>query len=353
MKKHFILIFAMVMMSNIVIWGQSIGKAKLLTGNGNETVAIEGEKLTAFANDYLKAIERADAERIFSYMNPIFVRKLGGRKNAIRFIKDDLNKIPQSAKSIPAELVDTNLIRIGEEPFNRIAIKIHSSNSNANERSTIDGFLIPIPYTKNNRQGVYFLHTEGILTSFTPSNCGLSYPSKIKAGGGNGSGSGNGNGSGAGSGVGSGSGTGNGSGVGTGAENGIGSGSGRGSGDGGGQSQSTSDSPAPPIPVDPEKTAGIQILSKPRPRYSFLAVLNNVQGSTMLRVTFLANGQIGTISPVKDLPCGLTLLAIEAARQIKFTPAMREGEPYSVVKAVQYNFTIYSSGPGKFEDLLN
>ncbi len=152
-------------------------------------------------------------------------------------------------------------------------------------------------------------------------------------------------GSGSGGGIGEGRGTGAGNGRGTGEGNGIGSGSGNGNGDGNGDGDGSggrrrvTNNPPPERPSGP--TTGIQIRSKPRPGYTDTARQNNVQGTVMLRVTFQANGTIGSISPIKGLPNGLTEKAIAAARQISFSPAMRNGQPYSVTKSIQYNFTIY------------
>lgn len=85
----------------------------------------------------------------------------------------------------------------------------------------------------------------------------------------------------------------------------------------------------------------LQIISKPRAVYTDEAQTNNVQGKVVLRVTFMANGQIGAISVVLGLPDGLTEQAIDAAKEIKFKPAKRKGIPYSVTKPVEYTFTIY------------
>lgn len=154
-------------------------------------------------------------------------------------------------------------------------------------------------------------------------------------------------GKGSGGGMGSGRGTGQGSGIGTGEGSGIGSGSGSGIGDGIGDGKGSgsgkSDPPAPPRKPDPPvgPSSPIQIISKPRAGYTDLARTNNVEGSVMLRVTFLSNGQIGGISPVKTLPNGLTEKAIAAARQIQFKPALKNGQPQTVTKRIQYNFTIY------------
>ena len=151
----------------------------------------------------------------------------------------------------------------------------------------------------------------------------------------NGTGSGGGQGSGTGTGQGSGRGTGAGSGDGSGSGSGLGSGngSGTGSGDGG--------SPPPPPARPVGVTAGLKIISKPRPGYTDAARQNNIQGTVILRVTFLASGQIGSISSVKGLPNGLTEQAIAAARRISFEPAKRDGQGQSVTKQIEYSFSIY------------
>ena len=88
-------------------------------------------------------------------------------------------------------------------------------------------------------------------------------------------------------------------------------------------------------------TSNLKIISKPRPKYTDLAGQNYVQGNVVLRVTFLANKQIGEISTITSLPYGLTEEAINAAKMIKFEPAMKRGKVIAVRKTVSYNFTIY------------
>lgn len=150
----------------------------------------------------------------------------------------------------------------------------------------------------------------------------------------NGTGSGGGQGSGVGTGQGSGRGTGAGSGTGSGFGSGLGTGNGNGTGGGDGDT-------GPPPPVKVGVTSAIKILSKPRPGYTDAARQNNIQGTVILRVTFLASGQVGSISPVKGLPNGLTEQAIAAARRINFEPAMRNGSPQTVTKQIEYSFSIY------------
>lgn len=80
---------------------------------------------------------------------------------------------------------------------------------------------------------------------------------------------------------------------------------------------------------------------KPKPSYTDSARQNKVQGRLQLRVTFLANGGIGSISAVTELPQGLTEQAIMAAQKIVFIPAKRKGVNVNMTKLVEYSFTIY------------
>lgn len=155
-------------------------------------------------------------------------------------------------------------------------------------------------------------------------------------------------GTGRGGGQGSGVGTGQGSGRGTGAGSGIGSGMGSGVGDGIGDGRGTGrqdsrDAPPPPPvkkePVGPPEP--LRILSKPRPNYTDAARTNNVQGVVRLRVTFNANGTIGSITPVSGLGYGLTEAAIAAARGIRFEPAKKGGQAVATTKVVEFNFALY------------
>ncbi len=93
------------------------------------------------------------------------------------------------------------------------------------------------------------------------------------------------------------------------------------------------------VPLRP--TGALRILSKPSAPYTPIARSNGVNGTVMLRVTFLASGQIGTVEVIKGLPDGLTERAIAAARRIRFEPEVRNGRPVSVAKRVEYSFKLY------------
>lgn len=150
----------------------------------------------------------------------------------------------------------------------------------------------------------------------------------------NGTGTGGGQGNGTGTGQGSGRGTGAGSGTGSGYGSGLGNGNGSGTGSG-------DDGDSGPPPAVARVTTPFKINSKPRPGYTDAARQNNIQGTVILRVTFLGNGSIGSISPVKGLPNGLTEQAIAAARRISFEPQKINGIGQSVTKQIEYSFSIY------------
>lgn len=88
-------------------------------------------------------------------------------------------------------------------------------------------------------------------------------------------------------------------------------------------------------------TSPLQITSRPRPDYTDAARRNQITGVVRLRVTFLASGEIGSVTPVSGLPNGLTEKAMAAALNIRFEPATVNGQPVTVTKIIEYSFSIY------------
>lgn len=120
---------------------------------------------------------------------------------------------------------------------------------------------------------------------------------------------------------------------------GIGTGSGIGSGSGTVTSGITTGLPA--AAQKPSTMTPLKLLSKPRPAYTEMARFYEISGTIITRVTFLASGEIGAVTPITSLPFGLTQRAIEAAKSIRFEPMTRDGNPINVVKQVEYSFLIY------------
>ena len=91
----------------------------------------------------------------------------------------------------------------------------------------------------------------------------------------------------------------------------------------------------------PEVTQRARVISKPEPQYTEAARKNQVTGSVVLSVIFSESGEVTGIRAIKTLPDGLTERAIAAARQIRFVPAIRNGQSVSVYMQLEYNFNLY------------
>lgn len=91
----------------------------------------------------------------------------------------------------------------------------------------------------------------------------------------------------------------------------------------------------------PSDRKPLRIISKPRAKYTDEAESRCIQGTVVLRVTFFANGKVGNFKIIEGLDYGLSEQAIEAAKLIKFEPAIKNGKPVTIIKSVKYNFTIY------------
>ena len=63
--------------------------------------------------------------------------------------------------------------------------------------------------------------------------------------------------------------------------------------------------------------------------------------STRTNLVLSFDGQTKHILVLKGLRHGLTEMAVNAARQIKFTPATKDGQPVSQFIIIDYNFSIY------------
>jgi TonB family protein len=139
------------------------------------------------------------------------------------------------------------------------------------------------------------------------------------------------------SGPGSGGGIGNSSGTGVGGGQGGGLGPGRGGNTGGGDMSLGGGRSVEPMSASLRPT----ILYKERAKYTEEARANKIQGSVLVALTYTADGRITDIKVVRGLPDGLTESAIEAAKRIRFQPAMRNGQPVSVRGQLEFNFTLY------------
>ena len=84
-----------------------------------------------------------------------------------------------------------------------------------------------------------------------------------------------------------------------------------------------------------------EILKKPTPSYTYEARRHQTSGTVRLLLILAADENVKHISVVHGLPDGLTDKAIQAAKQIKFTPAKIGGKPVSVWIELEYGFHLY------------
>jgi TonB family protein len=85
-----------------------------------------------------------------------------------------------------------------------------------------------------------------------------------------------------------------------------------------------------------------KILYKEKAQYTQEAKDNKVEGQVVLNVVFGSDGQLGDIEVIRGLPHGLTEKAIMAAKQIRFEPAVKDGQPVSVRGNLEFMFNLYS-----------
>lgn len=95
------------------------------------------------------------------------------------------------------------------------------------------------------------------------------------------------------------------------------------------------------IYVGREVTTKVRLAMKPEPRYTEDARRNTIMGTVVLKSVFTSAGSVTNIRTVSGLPYGLTEKAIEAARRIKFIPAVKDGKHVSMWMQLEYNFNLY------------
>jgi TonB family protein len=89
----------------------------------------------------------------------------------------------------------------------------------------------------------------------------------------------------------------------------------------------------------PADTA-VTILEKPKPEYTAEGRSMKLEGDVTLDVVFLASGHVQVNRVISGLGHGLDESASKAAQQIKFKPALREGQPVDYPARVRIEFRL-------------
>lgn len=99
---------------------------------------------------------------------------------------------------------------------------------------------------------------------------------------------------------------------------------------------------APVIHQQQEQVAStsLEVISKPPVRYTSEARSLHVEGDVVLRVTFMATGQVVVQGVVKGLGHGLDEEARRVAEQIRFRPATRNGRPVDLTTNITITFQL-------------
>jgi TonB family protein len=96
-----------------------------------------------------------------------------------------------------------------------------------------------------------------------------------------------------------------------------------------------------PVIVGKDADRKVVVLTKPEPSYTVSARQAGTKGTVVLKTVFAATGGVTNIEVVSDLPFGLTEKALAAVKQIRFVPAMKDGQLVSVRLQLEYNFNLY------------
>jgi TonB family protein len=88
--------------------------------------------------------------------------------------------------------------------------------------------------------------------------------------------------------------------------------------------------------------APVEITFKPKPDYTDEGRKQKVNGEVRLEVLFKSDGRVHVLRVLQGLGYGLDEQAVKAAEQIKFTPALHEGQPVDSTALVHIIFELIS-----------
>jgi protein TonB len=131
-------------------------------------------------------------------------------------------------------------------------------------------------------------------------------------------------------------------GTGTGGGGGTGTGTGIGSGDGSGLGPGTGGGTGGGVYRPGNGVTLPQVIREVKPQYTADAMRAKVQGTVWLECVVMPDGSVSDIKVVRSLDpvFGLDQEAIKAARQWKFIPGVRNGEPVPVLITIELTFTL-------------
>jgi TonB family protein len=110
--------------------------------------------------------------------------------------------------------------------------------------------------------------------------------------------------------------------------------------------------------VNPEKvyssnevTKVAVIVEKPKPEYRKEAGEKDSEGVVVLQLVLSSTGKVRDVGVVNGLSLAQNNAAIKAARQIKFIPAVKDGEQVSQALTIEYPFQFHQVENGSLSEL--
>ena len=123
---------------------------------------------------------------------------------------------------------------------------------------------------------------------------------------------------------------------------GSGSGSGAGSGQGSGLGQGSGGGTGGGVYRPGSGVINPRLVREVKPQYTADAMRAKIQGTVLLECVVQSDGSVGRVDVVKSLDptFGLDAEAIKAAKQWRFVPGTRFGEPVAVLVTIELTFTL-------------
>lgn len=123
---------------------------------------------------------------------------------------------------------------------------------------------------------------------------------------------------------------------------GSGGGSGAGSGEGSGLGQGSGGGTGGGVYRPGSGVINPRIMREVKPQYTADAMRAKVQGTVLLECVVLPDGTVGRVDVVRSLDptFGLDQEAVKAAKQWRFQPGSRFGEPVAVLVTIELTFTL-------------
>jgi TonB family protein len=114
---------------------------------------------------------------------------------------------------------------------------------------------------------------------------------------------------------------------------------------------SSADSTKEKVYSSSEVSRAAAVVEKPKVEYHKEAEANDVDGVVVINLVLSSSGKVTNVEIDKGLSLGQNNAAIRAAKQIKFIPAVKDGEPVSQSLTVEYPFHFMLIESGSVSEL--